>query len=32
MAQGYFIARPMPAAAYLEWLATGDWQPRLRSA
>lgn len=32
MAQGYFIARPMPAEAYMEWLATGTWQPRQRSA
>lgn len=32
MAQGYFIARPMPADAYLEWLASGTWQPLQRSA
>jgi EAL domain-containing protein (putative c-di-GMP-specific phosphodiesterase class I) len=32
MAQGYFIARPMPADAYQDWLASGTWQPRQRSA
>jgi len=32
MAQGYFIARPMPAEAYMDWLAAGTWQPRQCSA
>jgi len=28
----YFIARPMPAEAYMDWLAAGTWQPRQCSA
>jgi len=26
--QGYFVSRPMPAAALGEWLTTCGWEPR----
>ncbi len=32
MAQGYFIARPMPAETYIDWLASSGWQPRVQGA
>jgi diguanylate cyclase (GGDEF)-like protein len=32
VAQGYFISRPLPAAALGEWLKTGRWLPRYAHA